>query len=172
MTRAEKQEELKRLWHDMQITEHGVTDRFIGWQGQVVAVLGYNPGLQAEFKETVKSVPESGYYEWRQGGAKAHREICNLLSQAINELGLQEETPLTPVLTDEHGLLWFITHCTWRTRWALIGLALPLTALLAGVFFAGFKVGMLNEARDLYIHFMNPSSIQPISSPTPPQPNK
>jgi hypothetical protein len=165
MTRQEKQKELKRLWNTMQITKDGISSGFTAWQGQVVAMLAYNPGLQSEFKETVKSVPvDAGYHEWRQYGVKAYTDICNLLSQAINELGLPEEKSARESIKDA-GLWEFLTHCSWPTRMALLG-------FLCGVFIAGFRVGMMDEARTLYVNFMNPHSAQPQTSPTPPQPRK
>lgn len=172
MTRQEKQKELKRLWKTMQITKHGISDNFTGWQGQVVAMLAYNPGLQAEFKETVKSVPvDARYHEWEQFGTKAYTHICNLLSQAINELGLPEETPPGPAttLTDEQGAWWFLSHCSWKARWAMFAFFAPV---LIAAFILGFNLGMMDEVKALYVSFKNPHTAQPQSSPTPPQPSK
>jgi hypothetical protein len=119
MTRAEKQKELKRLLHDIAITDSCTTNNFTAWQGQVAAMLAFNPALQAEFKEAVTTVPPGHLHvhgEWQeQGGPKANAAIRNVLYHAINELGLPEEVPpaSVPVLSDEHGIWWFISHCTW-----------------------------------------------------------
>jgi hypothetical protein len=47
-----------------------------------------------------------------------------------------------------------------------------LTSLLGGVFFAGLKLGMMDEVKSLYVSFTNPHTSQPQSSPTPSQPSK
>src|SRR5438876_3240500 len=51
----------------------------------------------------------------------AHAQIDSIVSQAINELecGVTPAPPSTALvptakLTDEHGLLWFWHHCSWR----------------------------------------------------------
>jgi hypothetical protein len=170
MTRKQRQDALKKLWIEMAISEHGTTSKFTVWQGGVTALLAYNPQLQAEFKASVKTVPpDNRGFEW--DGPRSYTDICNILSQAINELGLPEEAPVVsaPILTDEHSILWFINHCSWGTRWAIL---VMLASLTAGAFFAGFKIGMMNEARDLYISFTTPKASQPQSNPTPAQPSK
>ena len=56
----------------------------------------------------------------------AYAQIDSIVSQAINELEcgvtpLPESTALVPTskLTDDHGLLWFWHHCSWRVRGGL-----------------------------------------------------
>lgn len=173
MTRSERQKKLKQLWSIMQINQHGISDGFIGWQGQVVAVLGYNPILQAEFKEAVKSIPESGYHEWRQGGEKAYRNVCSLLSQAINELGIPEDSPIAPSLTNEHDIWWFIHQCTMRSRIKLLlWLIGALVAVVGIAFGVGLKLGMNNWVRKRYVEIMTFTNPTPTASPTNTHPNK
>jgi hypothetical protein len=71
-----------------------------------------------------------------------------IISQAITELehGVTP-TPVsgvlvsTPKLTDEHGLLWFWHHCSWRVRWGLVAKAATVAGAIFGV---GFAVGRIN----------------------------
>jgi len=78
----------------------------------------------------------------------AYAQIDSILSQAINELecGVAPAPTSTALvstakLTDEHGLLWFWHHCSWRVRWWLIA----KVVLAASVVFAvGFGLGRIN----------------------------
>lgn len=78
----------------------------------------------------------------------AYAQMDSIVSQAINELECgvtpaPASTSLVPTakLTDEHGLLWFWHHCSWRVRWWLVAKA----ALAVGVIFAvGFGLGRIN----------------------------
>src|SRR5438105_3179198 len=71
-------------------------------------------------------------------------QMDSIVSQAIAEL----EHGITPVspspaleLTDEHGLLWFWHHCSWRVRWWLIAKAIAAVSVLLGI---GFTLGRIN----------------------------
>jgi hypothetical protein len=78
----------------------------------------------------------------------AFAQVDSLVGQAVNELELAI-TPTaqagglvsTPGLTDEHGVLWFWHHCSWRVRWWLIAKAFVTAAVIMG---AGFALGRIN----------------------------
>lgn len=79
---------------------------------------------------------------------QAFAQIDSIVSQAIAELQhgitvtkeLQALVP-TAKLTDEHGLVWFWHHCSWRVRWWLIAKAVIAAAVLIGI---GFGLGRIN----------------------------
>jgi hypothetical protein len=78
----------------------------------------------------------------------AYAQMDSIVSQAINELECgvippSASTALVPTakLTDEHGLLWFWHHCSWRVRWWLIAKAGLASAV---VFAIGFCLGRVN----------------------------
>jgi hypothetical protein len=84
----------------------------------------------------------SGFYD------HAYAQMDSIVSQAITELerGVRP-APASPALvptaklTDEHGLLWFWHHCSWRVRWWLIAKAVFVSALILAV---GFGLGRTN----------------------------
>ena len=78
----------------------------------------------------------------------AYAQMDSIVSQAINELECgvtpaPAPTALVPTakLTDEHGLLWFWHHCSWRVRWWLIAKAI---LAFAAIFAVGFCLGRVN----------------------------
>jgi hypothetical protein len=83
----------------------------------------------------------SNYYD------HAYAQMDSIVSQAINELGCGVTPPAstalvaTAKLTDEHGLLWFWHHCSWRIRWWLVAKAVLVSA---AVFAVGFCLGRIN----------------------------
>jgi len=78
----------------------------------------------------------------------AFAQVDSMVSQAITELehGITPEPTAvalvaTPQLTDEHGLLWFWHHCSWKVRWWLIAKGIVVACLLMT---AGFALGRIN----------------------------
>lgn len=174
MTRAEKQKELKRLLHVIQISDSCTTNSFTAWQGQVAAMLAFNPTLQAEFKEAVRSVPTSNQRSmWghENDGPKANAAIRNVLSQAINELGLPEEkaTAQQTSLTDDNNIWWFINHCTWKSR---LMLSVWLLFALGTALGIGFRLGTNDWVRKRFREMITFSNPTPTAPPRATQPNK
>jgi hypothetical protein len=163
MTRKERYDSLRSMSANMPVTDWGCDDsKFMSWQGRVFALLNYNQTLQSEFRDAVKPYHRNMHMTART----MHTQICTILSQAINELGMPEEKPET-VLEDQHGIIWFISHCTWASRFKIVGLLIPL---LAAVFFAGFRLGAIESVRNLYIQWENSLKTQPSVTPTTAQP--
>lgn len=164
MTRIERRDRLKELWKDMPLGQFGVQagKNFLGWQGVVAALLSFNPHLQSEFRDAVKSIPftSSGLLlpPPIEKYASVRHRILTTLSEAINELSLPKEAKSETRLNDEQGILWFLSHCAPLARWKLLLLVL---LAVVGIFVAGLRVGMIEEVRSLYIHWMNPESAQP-----------
>jgi hypothetical protein len=152
---------------------------FIPWQGEVSALLGYNPKLQSDFQGAVNAVETQDPFGMESLDTignlqRPNAVIRRILAQAISELELSEEplkqkTSTEFQLADEHGILWFVTHCTWGSRLRLIGLIAPLVGV---VFFAGFRLGAIERVRSLYIQWENSLSAQPSPSPNTAQPPK
>jgi hypothetical protein len=170
MTREKRHELLKKKWNEMPVGHHGITDQsnFWGWQGLTATLLSFNPQLQNEFRDTIKRVSEK-----EAAGGFPHCEnecdrILAILSEAINETGIAEEKPAL-VLTDEHGIWWFINHCTWKSRLTFFGW-LALAALT--VFGVGFRLGQTEWARNLYRQYESLPSPAPTVPPTTAHPNK
>jgi hypothetical protein len=165
MTKKERHDSLKLMWQKMPVNRWGCDDtKFVSWQGAVTALLNYNSTLQSEFRETVKSYRP----KMHSLAEPMHTQICTILSQAINELMMPEEKS-DSVLDDEHGILWFISHCTWGSRIRAVVLLVPF---LGAVFFAGFRLGAIESVRNLYMQWESALKAQPSASPTPAQPIK
>jgi hypothetical protein len=180
MARKERHDKLEALLIRMPLDNMFYSEQaFIPWQGEVSALLSYNPKLQSDFQGAVNAVetPEPFGIATLDTVAKLQRPnavMRRILAQAISELELPEElvkqtAPTEIHLTDEHGIFWFISHCTWGSRFTLIGLAVPV---LATVFFAGFRLGAIESVRNLYIQWENSLKSQPSPRPTAAQPNK
>jgi hypothetical protein len=170
MTRKERCDRLRLLWKRMPLNEWGFTDeqKFFAWQGMAAALLNYNSQLQSEFRDAIKSGPSQDYSLLLNKYKPMCDRIYAILSEAINELSIPEESP-APILTDEHGIVWFISHCTWSARLKLAGIILTVAGV---VFFAGFRLGAIDRVRSLYIQWENSLNAQPTASPTPAQPRQ
>src|SRR5215211_1302189 len=180
MTRKERHDKLKTLCERMPL-DFAFHDQqaFIPWQGEVSALLGYNPKLQSDFQGAVNAIESQNPFDMDNLDTigSLHRPntvIRRILAQAISELAIPEEppkrtAPIEFVPTDEHRILWFVTHCTWGSRLRLLGLVAPL---VIAVFFAGFRLGAIERARNLYMQWENSLSAQPSPSPSAAQPHK
>ncbi len=171
MTRKERHDRLKEMWNKMAINYDGPRDNFMGWQEMTSTLLSFNSQLQSEFRAEIKSIsddPPSGM----SMSSERYKPTCNriraILSQAINELSIPEEQT-TPVLTDEHGIWWFINHCTWKSRILLFSSIIGAACLVFGV---GFKLGGTEWARNLYREYMSLPSPAPTAAPKIAQPDR
>jgi hypothetical protein len=182
MDRFRRHVRLKELWRDTPIHENGCNyGAFLQWQGEVSALLGFNPKLQADFQGAVAAVdPNYNFATASPDEAKAQRRLCSLfatlIAQAIGELRIQEEPQIqkahAPILTDEHGVLWFVTHCTWGTKWKMVAL---VASAAGAIFFAGFRLGAIERVRDWYIQWtdsLSPSKSSPSPTPLPTPPSR
>jgi len=180
MTRKERHDKLNALFGNMPLSSVSYSEHaFIRWQGEVSALLGYNPKLQSDFQGAVAAIESQNPFDTNNLDTMASLQrpnavIRRILAQAISELELPEEplkqtAPTEFQLKDEHGIMWFVTHCTWGSRLRLIGL---VVSLVGAVFFAGFRLGAIERVRSLYIQWENSFSTQPSPSPTVAQPNK
>jgi hypothetical protein len=169
MTRRNRCERLEVLWNKMPLTQHGMADGgdFLAWQGAAAALLSFNPHLQSEFRDAVRSISDMSSsfspLPSRQFEQVRHR-ILTILSEAMNELKIPEES--APALADEHGIWWFINHCTWKSRVALF---LWLGGAAIAVFGVGFKSGTTEIGRDLYRQYMALPTPHPTVPTTTPQ---
>ncbi|MGB8472552.1 MAG: hypothetical protein WCE61_00550 [Candidatus Acidiferrum sp.] len=94
---------------------------------------------------------------------QAHAQMDSIVGQAINELecGLTPaagEMALVPTskLTDQHGLLWFWHHCSWRVRWWLIAKAVLVSAVIFAVGFCLGRVDFFVQLWQLWHRAMSP----------------
>lgn len=166
MNRKERYEALRVAWKATPISYGSCDDsKFTSWQGHVSALLSYNSTLQSEFRDAVRP------YTFRMHSSDVEpmeARIHTIISQAIHELRIPEETT-APVLTDEHGIWWFINHCSWSVKvWLLLGIA----SYSIAVFGAGLQTGMTNIAKTLYAQWHNLPTATATPAPTRPQPNK
>jgi hypothetical protein len=163
MTRKERRENLSEMWGDMPLTSRGITDevKFFRWQGRVAPLLSFNLLLQADFRDAVNSISKQGNSSFSYKPIRDR--IYTIMAQAIEQLGLPEQ-PAAPVLTADHGVLWFINHCTWSTRLKLAGIILTSAGF---VFFVGFRLGAIDRVRSAYIQWENSLSSRLTASPTP-----
>ena len=170
MTRKERREALSGMWGDMPLNQFGIRDdgKFFAWQGKISALLSFNPQLQFEFRDAIKAGSSQDLSHSLSKYKPMHDRIRTILAQAIEELSVPEEHAAT-VLTADHGILWFINHCTWSAR---LKLAVTIFTAASVVFFAGFRLGAIDRVRNLYIQWENSLSAQPAASPTPGQPTK
>ena len=170
MTRKERRETLSGMWGDMPLNQFGISDegKFFAWQGRISALLSFNPQLQSEFRDAIKAGPPQDFSVSLTKYKPMYDRIRTILAQTIEELSVPEEHA-APVLTADHGILWFINHCTWSARLKLAGIIFTAASV---VFFAGFRLGAIDRVRNLYIQWENSLSAQPTASPTPVQPAK
>jgi hypothetical protein len=152
---------------------------FIPWQGEVSALLGYNPKLQSDFQGAVNAIESQNPFDTDNLDTMASLQrpntvIRRILAQAISELALPEEllkqtAPTEFQLTNEHGILWFVTHCTWSVRWTLLSLIIGAALTVFGI---GFRIGMMDAVRNLYIQYNSLPTPAPTNPPMNAQPNK
>jgi len=181
MTRSEHFHKLSQLRLSMPINDTGLymEPLFIPWQGQVSALLSFNPKLKQDFQGAVASIDQIGTSTHELSVKRAARIIRIILEQAVSELELPEpekESHPTPAtapaecLTDEHGFWWWLTHCTWPHRWQLLGFF--ISPFVLGAFLLGLKLGMMDEVKNLYVSFINPHASQSSNAATDNQPIK
>jgi hypothetical protein len=168
MTREERYERLKAMWKNMPVDEWGCDEtKFMSWQGMASTLLSYNSTLQAEFRDAVKSRSDgSGSMLISQDAKQTYDHICAVLSEAVNELSIPEE-PVAPILTDEHGILWFVSHCTWKSRLVLLAWLTGAAITVLGI---GFRFGVTDIGKDLYRQYMTLPAQHPTVPPTTAQP--
>jgi hypothetical protein len=177
MTREERLAKLRQLRVSIPISDILFLETlFLPWQGQVSALLRYNPKLQLDFQGAIGAIQQADGDTSSPTFKRATNVIRTILEQAISELELPDEpapsakvAPTEVHLTDEHGIMWFISHCTWSARFKLAGTILTGIGI---VFFAGFRLGAIESVRNLYIQWENSLKAQPSPNPTQAQPKK
>src|SRR2546429_7851776 len=101
MTRDERRRRLEALFEDCPVAGSpprigGYAERFYPWQGEVIAMLSYNPHLQSEFRVAIKNVITgdhglTGVMVNIRERSKFIQRIYSVISEAIVELSLPEE---------------------------------------------------------------------------------
>ncbi|MFN2624201.1 MAG: hypothetical protein ABR611_15300 [Chthoniobacterales bacterium] len=173
MTRDERLKKLQALSNSIPICDlYCMEAAFIPWQGQVSALLSFNPKLQQDFQGAASSVHPNPFndesLDTMEGLRKANGIIRRIIAQAMSELELPEEKQAeTPLLTDEHGAIWFFAHSTKPVRWKLLFL---IASVAAGGFGAGLGLGQIEPVRSWYIQWKSPQIPQPTTPPMKPEP--
>jgi hypothetical protein len=173
MTRENRKERLKALWKKIPINHYGITDRgdFMRWTGLTATLLSFNPHLQSEFRNEIKIISDDKHSDSLTFGPRFkpnYSRILVVLSEAINELEIGEES-VGLLLTDEHGIWWFINHCTWKSRLIALGAIVGGAATIFGV---GFKIGTTEVAQNLYRQYMSLPAPTPTIAPSTAPPTK
>jgi hypothetical protein len=111
---------------------------FVEWQAKVAPLLNFNDLYYENWVKLSRaaSTPGLSSYTFKP----LFSQMDNIILQATAELeyGLTKKPELTAfVLTEEHNVLWFWSHCTWRVRWLIGG-------VLFAAFALGFTVGRIN----------------------------
>src|SRR5260370_14982376 len=98
---------------EMQMKKCGIRGdgKIFAWQGKISAPLSFNPQRQFEFRDAIKAGSSQDLSHSLSKYKPMHDRIRTILAQAIEELSVPEEHAAT-VLTADHGILWFINHCT------------------------------------------------------------
>jgi hypothetical protein len=164
---------LRALHQQIPINDMFCSDeQFIPWQGEVSALLSFNPKLQVDFQGAANSVEPTPFGEMTLDTAnlrRANATIRRVLAQAISELELPEE-PLKETrikLTDGQGIWWFISNSTAGVQWKLV---LSALGACGAILLVGIGLGQTEFIRNLYIQFHNPEVPRAVSIPTTPQP--
>src|SRR5207249_115005 len=109
MMRKERHDKLKALLKDMPLDTMFYSEQaFIPWQGEVSALLGYNPKLQSDFQGAVNAVETQNPFGMESLDTMGNLQrpnaiIRRILAQAISELELPEE-PLKQTAPTEFQL--------------------------------------------------------------------
>lgn len=175
----ERLKNIRALWSSMPICESFcIESAFIPWQGQVSALLGFNPKLQSDFQGAASSIEHTiggeDSLESLPSIQRANSVIRRIMEQAMSELELAvqfpappQALPSLPSLTDENGIWWFISN---STRGAQCRFALSAISIIAAFFVAGIGLGQTDFIRNLYIQIKNPQMPPRVNNSTVAQP--
>lgn len=129
------------------------TDSRLRWLGQAVPLLNFSPTLHENAVVAADILARPGFSSSAYNQAEGRMLL--LVRQGITELehGLtppEPENEQTVTLTDEHGLWWFLQHCTTKTRgWLITKVFVILGAVATAAYFAG-RSHFISQVIDLW----------------------
>ena len=132
--------------------------------GEIVPLLNFNDTYHINAQQFADILSRDGLSSSMYESCEGRLDV--IMGQAITELE-QNLTPPpppppglvpTPNLTDEHGLWWFVQHCTVKTRrWMIISAVVILGIIIPASYFAGHN-HFINQFIELWRQSSNPFS--------------
>jgi len=141
-------ERIKRLTAIKAIWQSGYASKgfksheaFLEWQAQIAPLLNFNDFYYSNFQEFASKVHvkglSTGMYEYLLS------VLDSLVGQAVAELEHRLTQPDDIELGDAHGLYWFWTHATNKTKMWLV-------MFIVGIWSIGLALGNSHFFMELY----------------------
>jgi hypothetical protein len=124
--------------------------------GRIVPLMNFNEIYHSNALQFADILSQEGFSSSMYDSCEGRLDV--LMGQAVTELEHDLTPPPppqpglvpTPTLTDEHGLWWFIQHCTPKMRWwMIVSAATILAAVITAAYFAG-RNHFINQVIDLW----------------------
>jgi hypothetical protein len=147
---------IKKLWEQCPLygSEYDV-NKFMSWQGAMFALLSYNPEVQSRFRLSSEAILSRGldFYPFSRawsGGLRTDEQLSfdliAVVQQAIADV--QIEPPKEEfILTEEHGVWWYLRHSPGSTLGWIAG---TLLTLVVGAFILGFTLGRIAFFQEMH----------------------
>lgn len=137
------------------MAEEGFPTRedFVNWLGRVGPLLNFSDSYYNAFQQAVPEIQVRGLSTARYEHLLSH--IDSIIAQAITEL----EFGITPkkdiVLDDKHGVWWFFSNCSAKTRLWIISVSFIIISTIASACYFAGRSDFLNQVFDAWTKSQN-----------------